>query len=225
MQRCVREAGAVYGRHSIYLILILNPTQCALLCNLFSVCVLVGVRAPQHLRLTRTYTNAELKAPAESSDVNITGMCVSADGGLILVDCNNDTVKELDTASGSLCSLYKETDRAWRVSNACLAAHTDGTQSLLITENFRDGFSKRVVVAQRSGAAAIFTRTSAIVWKDYIYVRVWSGCMRASHPPPTRPPLSASISGATNTPPPIAARISCYDLPCYLPRPSTTLRG
>ena len=176
-------------------------THCALTCasRAFSlslcVCVLVGVgvrkQAPQQLRLTRTYTNKELQTPTESNNVWILGMSPSEDGRTILLaDNSNGSVKGLDVAAGTVCSLYKETD-GWQVGNACLLTHTEGT-SLLVTEmNKSNEYTKRVVVADRSGAADIFTRTYDITWKDDTYVRVWRGWMRASHPPPTRthPPL------------------------------------
>ena len=159
---------------------------------LHSLCVLVEVRqqAPQQLLLTRTYTHEQLKTPDESKDVDIWGMSVIQNGGRALIaDISNGSVKALDLDAATLSTLYKETD-VWEVGNVCMLTHTDGTQSLLVTErNKLDVYTKRVVVADRSGAAGTFTRTYDITWKDDTDVRVWRGWMGASHPPSrTRPP-------------------------------------
>ena len=159
--------------------------------NYFAVYVLAGGRAPQNVRLTRTYTNAQLKAPTESNYASITGMCVSPDGGrTLLADCMNGTVKAFELAAGSLSTLYKESEHVYRVSNVCVAAQTEDTQSLFVVEsNNADSHSKRLVVADGAGAAGIFTRTYDIEWKDDSDVRVWRGrmCAHILLPAPTRP--------------------------------------
>ena len=123
-------------------------------------------------------------------------MNVIANGGrTLLVDCTNGSVKALDLTAGTVSSLYKAPD-GWWVGNACVVTHTDGTQSLLVTEmDISDMYTKRVVFADCEGATRIFTRTYDITWKDDNNVRVWMGRM-SHHPPPTRPhpPLSALIS-------------------------------
>ena len=129
------------------------------------------------LLLTRTYTNAQLKAPAESKDVCISGMYVSADGGsLVCADKNYASVKGLELATGSLSTLYTETDPTWRVSNARIAVRPDGTYSLIVVES--KGKSKRMLVADRVATAGIFSRTYAVQWVDDTTVCsfAWVGC-------------------------------------------------
>ena len=167
-------------------------------------CVSVGERTPEHLLLTRTYTNKQLKATTESDDVGIAGMCMSADGGrtLLLADYENNTVKAFDMSCGSICTLYKETD-AWKLSNVCMAAQTDSTQSLILTEhNKSDAYSKRLVVADREGAAANFTRTYEIAWKGEYNVREWriTSPPTRTNPPHHHPCLPSLWSSISDTP-------------------------
>ena len=132
-----------------------------------SLFVLVRVRDAHELRLTRTYTRAQLKAPAESKDVWICGTCASADGAsLVCADWSNASVKGVELATGSLSTLYKEAEQDWRVSNVRIAAQPDGTHSLIVVELKKsDETSKRMLVADRV-ASGIFSRTYAVKWKD-----------------------------------------------------------
>ena len=167
--------------------------------------VLVRVRDAHELRLIRTYPNVQLKAPTESNDVSIRGMCASADGGsLVCADMYNGSVKGVELATGSLNTLYKETERGWRVSNALIAVRPDGTHSLIVVESRAADKAKRLVVADRVAPAGNFSRTYEVKWMDDTNVCNLDGRITSSYPPTSRPtlPLSALPLCSSISPPP-----------------------
>ena len=130
---------------------------------------LVRVRTPTNLRLTRTFTEKELKLPDESKNIWITCIIECTSDVLILVDRENKTVKSVDVHSGTSTAsiLFRESTQEWYIWSVLLVGG-DANQRLLIPESMGAGrsTSKRLVVATRAASNTPFTHTYDIPFQD-----------------------------------------------------------
>ena len=121
-------------------------------------CILVAVRNPVNLHLHHTFHHEDLKCPHESKDVCITTITAHQSGDLLLVDTSNNTIKTLRLSSGALCPLFHERSQ-WALTSGLLVG---AGKRLLIVEG-RDGSpEKRLLVAEKTIGAAMFTQTQEI---------------------------------------------------------------